>query len=293
MKLKLIVLTASLAVLVSPAHPNPDETLWTLSASGSWSDVGDVDEDATSASLSLSRRLGEGSVGVSLAGAGGSDSPFDAFQATDQSSVFSSVWVYWPVDLVDLSLGVTFGKETFEGRAEIQDTRFGALNGATADLESDIDSLSFDGSVSRAFVVGEWDIIPSASLGWSLSETQTKASTLGNAADSINVENEETGWTGTLGLGVGYIVTEQAYMFADFVGLYAENGAASGTISASRLGGLRSTSRQDAGAVSWADISAGASFSLSDTLTLSISGGTTAGRDEEEVFATTSLSIGF
>lgn len=293
MKLKLIVLTASLAVLVSPAYANPDETLWTLSASGSWSEVSDFDQDATSASLSLSRRLGEGSVGVSLAGAGGSDRPVDAFEATDQSSVFGSAWIYWPVGLVDLSAGITLGRETFDGRAEVQDSRFGVLDGVTADLDSDVDSLSLDASVSRTLVVGQWDFIPSASLGWSQSETQSRASTIGNGADSIDVENKETGWTGTLGMGAGYIVGERTYLFADLVGIYAENGASSGTTTASRRGGLRATSRQEADAVSWADVSAGVSFDLTDAVALSVSAGTTAGRDEEEIFATTSLSLGF
>ncbi|MEL6828790.1 MAG: hypothetical protein AAFO63_01505 [Pseudomonadota bacterium] len=293
MKLKILTFSACLMVSILPASADSEAPVWSLSASGSWSEVADADQDATSASVSLSRQVGDGSIGVSLAGSGGSGSPFDTFETTDQSNAFGSVWVYWPVGLVDLSVGVTLGQETFDGRAEIQDTRFGAFDGATAELESDVDSLSFDASVSRTFFRGQWDIIPSASLGWSQSETQTKASTIGNVADSISVENEETGWTATLGIGVGYLLGERTYLFSDLVGVYAENGASSGIATPSRLGGLRTTSRQEAASVNWADISGGASFDLTDAVTLSVSGGTTVGRDEEEIFATTSLSLGF
>ena len=56
---------------------------------------------------------------------------------------------------------------------------------------------------------------------------------------------------------------------------------------------MRSCSRQDAEESRWAELSLGASLYATDAVTLSLSGGTTAGRDTEEVFASSSLSVSF
>ncbi|MEM7767795.1 MAG: hypothetical protein AAF253_09945 [Pseudomonadota bacterium] len=237
--------------------------------------------------------VGEGSVGVSLATSNGSDALFNGTEITDRSSLFASAWVYVPVGVAGLDLSVSYGQEDFDGRLELESDRFDGLDAAEIDLTSEVDSLSAAATLSRVFIVEDWDIIPSATLGWSQSEATSTAETTGDFARPAVLREEQSGVNAAIGLGLGYVAHDQLYLFSDVSALYAENGASTGVSQASRLGGLRASQRQAAEEVTSAEVSLGASFYATDTVTLSLSGGTTAGRDDEEVFATTSLSISF
>jgi len=292
-KLTMTCLSAALFVASSKAFAQSGDPMWTLNASGSWSELGSSDRDAISASVSLSRLVGDASVGAALATSNGSDALFDQAEITDRSSVFASAWVVIPVEAAKLDLSVSFGQEDFEGRLALTGARFESLNGGDIDLTSDVDSFAVSAALSQAFIRGSWDIIPNASLGWSQSEaTSTAAAIEGLDGPGVLSETQD-GTTASLGLGLGYLAHDQLYVFSDVSGVYAENGASTSVGRASRTGGLRASSRQSPDEASWAELSIGASFFATDTLTLSLSGGATGGRDDEEVFATTTLSIGF
>ncbi|MEL6568515.1 MAG: hypothetical protein AAFQ22_08860 [Pseudomonadota bacterium] len=293
MKLKTFYLSAAICAALPHAVAQTDAPLWTVSTSGSWSQIDTSDRDAVSVSVSLSRVVGDGSVGASLATSNGSDALFNGAEITDRSSLFASAWVYVPVGAVDLDLSVSYGREDFDGRLELESERFDELDGTEVDLTSEVDSLSLAATLSRVFIVEYWDIIPSATLGWSQSEATSTAVAPGDLARPAELVEEQSGMNAAIGLGLGYVAHDQLYLFSDLSALYAENGASTGVSEASRLGGLRASQRQAAEEVTWAEASLGASFYATDTVTLSVSGGTTAGREEEEVFATTSLSISF
>ena len=293
MKRICVLLPTSLVLVLTPAHAAPDEPIWTASISGSWSDIAGSEEDAQSTSLSLSRQTGRASIGGSISSSAGTDSPLETIETLDQSSVFASTWISWPIGDVDMTVSTMLGRETFDGQIDLEDERFDALNGATADISSDVDSFSVNVSASRTFIAGEWDILPSFGIGWSQSETETSATSLSDLSDSLKLLDEENGWSGFLGIGTGYVASDRIYLFADLFGLYAENGASSSTWSSSRFGDLRTSSRQDAEAVSWAELSLGTSLNLTDRLSLSIIGGSTAGREDEEVFVTSALAVNF
>jgi len=292
-KLKAFYLSAAICAALPQAVAQTGDPLWTVSTSGSWSQIDTSDRDAVSASVSLSRVVGDGSVGASLATSNGSDALFNGAEITDRSSLFASAWVYIPVGAVDLDLSASYGQEDFDGRLELESDRFDELDGTEIDLTSEVDSVSLAATLSRVFIVEYWDIIPSATLGWSQSEATSIALAPGDLARPAELVEEQSGMNAAIGLGLGYVAHDRLYLFSDLSALYAENGASTGVSEASRLGGLRASQRQAADEVTWAEVSLGASFYATDTVTLSLSGGTTAGRDEEEVFATTSLSISF
>lgn len=293
MKLKAFSLSAALCAALPQAVAQTSDPLWTVSTSGSWSQIDSSDRDAVSASISLSRVVGEGSAGVSLATSDGSDALFNGAEITDRSSLFASAWVYFPVGVADLDFSVSYGQEDFDGRLELESDRFDGLDATEIDLTSEVDSLSAAATLSRVFIVEDWDIIPSATLGWSQSDASSTAVALERLAAPAVLTEEQSGLNGAIGLGLGYVAHDRLYLFSDVSALYAENGASTGVSEASRLGGLRASQRQAAEEVTWAEASLGARFDATDTVTLGLSGGTTAGRDEEEVFATTSLSISF
>ncbi|MEO0818239.1 MAG: hypothetical protein AAFX86_13165 [Pseudomonadota bacterium] len=293
MKFKALYLSAVLCAVLPKAVAETDDPLWTFSTSGSWSQIDSSDRDAVSASVSLSRVVGKGSFGASLGTSTGSDALFNGAEITDRSSFFVSSWVYVPVGMVDLDLSVSYSQEDFEGRLELESDRFGELGGTEIDLASDVDSFSVGATLSRIYIVEYWDIIPSATIGWSQSDASSRAVARDGLAEPAVLTEGQSGLNGAVGLGLGYVAHDRLYLFSDISALYAENGASSSVGQASRLGGLRANSRQDPDEATWAEVSLGASFYATDTLTLSLSGGTTAGRDNEEVFATTTLSIGF
>ena len=175
----------------------------------------------------------------------------------------------------------------------MESERFEGLGGTDIDLASEVDSLAVAATLSRVFIVENWDIIPSATIGWSQSDASSTAEAISGLSAPAVLTEEQSGINAALGLGLGYVAHDKLYLFSDVSALYAENGASTGVGQASRLGGLRASSRQAPEEATWAQVSLGASFYATDTLTLSLSGGTTAGRNEEEVFATTTLSIGF
>lgn len=293
MKLKALCLTATLCAVVPQALAQASDPVWNVAVSGSWSQVDSSDRDTSSASVALSRTLGQGNIGIALATSEGSDFLFNQAEVTDRSSLFASAWFVVPVGSADLDLGFTYGQEDFEGRIVPEDDRFESLSDAEAELASEVDSFAVYGALSWVFIAGNWDIIPSASIGWSQSEATTTAQLPDELSDIGRLEEEQSGGNASIGLGLGYVVNDQLYLFSDVAGLYAENGASISSRRSSRSGGLRANARQEPDEASWAELSIGASFYATDTLTLSVSGGSTFGRDEEEVFAGTSLSVGF
>lgn len=275
------------------ALAEPNAPKWTMSASGSLSELETSDRDAVSASVSLSRTVGNGSIGGALATSNGSDALFDQAEVTDRSSIFASAWIVVPVGPANLDLSVSYGQEDFDGRLVLDSNRFEVLSGAEIDLASEVDSFTTSAAISRVFISGDWDIIPRASLGWSQSEATTTAAAIDGVSGLGVVSEEQSGTNAALGLGLGYVASDQLYLFSDLTGFYAENGASVSVGPASRFGGLRASNRQSPEEATWAEVSFGASIYASDKLTLSLVGGTTAGRDSEEVFATTTLSLGF
>lgn len=293
MKLLSVRLTLAAFAFAMPASAETSEPQWTLSTSGSWSEISSSDRDAVSVSVSLSRQVGEGSLGASIGTSNGSDALFDETEITDRSSVFGSLWATFPVGAAYVDLSVSLGQDDYDGDLVITQSRFTELNGGGVSLVSDVDTISVAMAVSRTYYTGNWDLIPNASLGWSQSDATTSAASLADVIAPIAVNEEQSGMTASAGLGLGYVANDRFYLFSDLVGLYAENGASTGTISGSRNGSLRSSSRQDADESLWAEAIFGVSLYATDAVTLSLSGGTTTGRDSEEVFASSSLSVSF
>ncbi len=300
MKFNTLFLSVTLCLACPSAFARESDPLWTLSASGSWSDIDTADRDIASGSVSLSRQVGDLSIGGALASSSGSDALFEQAEITDRSSTFLSAWVVIPVAEASLDLSVTYGAEDFKGRLLVENGRFQVIDESEQvigeseiDLASEVDSLSVAAALSRTFLVGNWDIIPNASLGWSQSEATSTPTSIGGQLDLGELSETQEGATASLGVGLGYLVSDQLYVFSDVVGLYAENGASSGVRPGGRSGGLRASGRQSTDEATWTELSIGASLYVTDTLTLSLSGGTTAGRDAEEVFATTTLSVSF
>ncbi|MEO0956745.1 MAG: hypothetical protein AAFU81_12940 [Pseudomonadota bacterium] len=293
MKLSSSRLALAAFAFAMPANAETTEPLWTLSTSGSWSEISSSDRDAVSVSISLSQQIGEGSLGASIGTSNGSDALFENTEITDRSSVFGSVWAAIPVGAAYVDLSVSVGQDEYDGELVIEDTRFDYLNGAGVTLVSEVDTFAIAAAVSRVYYSGDWDLVPNASLGWSQSDSTSTAASLVDDIAPIAVGEEQSGMTASAGLGIGYIANDWLYLYSDLVGLYAENGASTGSISASRNDGLRSSSRQGAEESLWAEVRLGASLYATDAVTLSLSGGTTAGRDTEEVFASSSLSVSF
>lgn len=291
--MKFASLMAASCILSSQATAQTGERLWTFSTSTSWSKIDETDRDAVSGSLSLSRLIGDASAGVSLATSNGSDALFDETEVTDRSSIFASTWVVIPVGSASLDLSLSYGQDDFDGRVVLESGRFEGLDGTEVDLLSEVDSISVAASISKVFIVENWDLIPNASVGWSQSDATTTAQAPGVAGTRRVLSEAQSGLTASTGLGVGYVANDRLYLFTDLAAQYAENGASVSAGQTSRMDGLRATARQEPGDAAWADISAGASFYATDALTFSLSGGKTVGRDDEEIFATASFSIGF
>ena len=293
MKLSSSRLALAAFAFAMPANAETTDPLWTLSTSGSWSEISSSDRDAVSASVSLSRQFGNASVGASIGTSNGSDALFDETEITDRSSVFGSVWTSFPIGAAYVDLSISLGQDDYDGDVFIEESRFDELNDSGVSLVSEVDTISVAAAVSRIYFAGDWDLIPNASLGWSESDSTTTAASLTDALSPISLTEKQSGMTAAVGLGIGYVANDRLYLYSDLVGLYAENGASTGTISASRNGDLRSSARQDADEALWTEATLGVSLYATDRLTLSLSGGTTAGRDTEEVFASSSLSVSF
>ena len=275
------------------ANAETGEPKWTLSTSGSWSEINSSDRDAVSISASLARQIGPLNIGASVATSNGSDALFDQSEVTDRSSIFGSVWIAFPIGASNLDLSVTYGEDDYDGVLDSAGSRFPSLQSSTATITSEVDNFSVAAALSRTFISGDWDIIPNTSMSWSGSKSTTIVTVSDETLQPLALNEEQKGLTGTVGLGIGYVAHDQIYIFADGVGLYTENGASNGSSSVSRFSGLRANARQDAGESIWTEVSVGASLSATDTITLSFTGGTTAGREDDEVFASTSLSVAF
>ncbi len=287
MKFEIVCFMATFVVSTPGAFAQASDPVWTFSTSGSWAQTDTSDRDNVTGSISLSRLVGEGRVGLDLATSDGSDALFDQAEIVDRSSLFASAWLMFPAGPVDLDLGFTLGREDFEGRVPLERAD------AEVNLNSEVDIYAVSAAISKVLVQGYWDIIPNASLGWSQSEAASTAEIVEALADLAVLSETQEGATASLGLGLGYVAHDQLYLFSDLSGYYAENGASVSVGQASRTGGLRASSRQTPDEANWAEVSLGASVYATDTLTLSLSGGSTLGRDEEEVFASTSLSVSF
>lgn len=293
MKPKYTLLALSFCAPFFAASADESDRKWTVSTNVSWSQISMSDRDAISGSVSLSRQIGDVSVGGSIGTSNGSDALFDGQTVTDRSSVFGSAFVSWSTDFATLNLNASYGSEEFEGRLILDDGRYEILNGAEVDLVSDVDSVSVNAGISKTLILGDWDVIPRAGFGWSQSASTNTVTAIDGLTGSEFLDEDQTGLSGTIGIGIGYVATERVYLFSDITGLYTENGASNGFASASRQGGLRASGRQDPEESAWAELSLGASFTATDRITLSLTGGTTAGRDDEEVFVSSSLSFGF
>ena len=184
MKLSSSRLALAAFAFAMPANAETTDPLWTLSTSGSWSEISSSDRDAVSASVSLSRQFGNASVGASIGTSNGSDALFDETEITDRSSVFGSVWTSFPIGAAYVDLSISLGQDDYDGDVFIEESRFDELNDSGVSLVSEVDTISVAAAVSRIYFAGDWDLIPNASLGWSESDSTTTAASLTDALSS-------------------------------------------------------------------------------------------------------------
>lgn len=280
-----LALAAAIDGAAAQGAPSPD---WTLGLTGGWSAPRDTGSDDTLLSLTvwLERQIGQAFVGGSITIFEGDDAVPETVSDVDRSSVSGSIWVAAPVGPAEVDLTVIYGRERFDG-VFTSDGPFGSM----LDLEADTDIWSVAGGVSTVFRSGDVRFIPRASLRYDSS--QTDAGAIAGIGPIAQFDENQDGLTGSLGLRTSWAVRDRLSLSLNATGLAAENGAASAFAFSGRNGPGRPTVRQDETAAQWAELSGGVSIFPTERSSLSISGGTTLGRDIDEVFVSVGISRSF
>ena len=289
--MSLALLIAAVAS-IGAGEPEAAASNWTVGVTGAYARTDDLDTDSASLGAFVEYAAPGWFTGVSLSGTDGASLAEDYDSPSDGRGVSGSAWAGWTIDDWTLDLAASLSRQDLDGETVAGPDAAPSLQGRTVVIEGETVSSSVSLGVARAFYLDAVTLTPHARAGWDRVSTDTTASLAGSPGAGLAIDSEASGATASAGLTVSVYPASWVSLFADASGVYATSEAAS----AFTLGGRTSQARPASGAddgAGWAEISAGVSFFAPAGVTVSLSGGATAGRDAEDVFASASLSKTF
>lgn len=298
-------MSPALLLLAATALGEPDATppakdvpALTISVTGDYSALPDSDAagdlDSASGGVGVSWSSGGTIFGGSISRLEGSTLPPDFAATADGSGLVASVFVGWSASDYDLDLSISHAQQSLEGVSRIAADGPPALAGREVSVDGKTRSWSASFGLSRSFQQETAWLRPHASLAWNQTEGEASARLVGGGT-GLESSSEASGVSLTAGIEAGVWLTDWLSVFVDVSGTGSSNEAA-----AVFGGGRRPTTRpvtsettpDDEGGA-WAELAAGISVSAPGDVSLSLVAGGSAGRQEDDVFASLSLSKSF
>jgi hypothetical protein len=275
-----------------------DAPAFTISVTGDYSNIPDSDAegdlDSASGGLGMSWSSGGITFGGSLSRLEGSALPPEFAATSDGSGLVGSLFVGWSAGDYDLDLSVSHAQQTLEGTSRIADDGPPALAGREVTVDGESRSWSASFGVARSFHQDAGWLRPHASLAWNQTETEASAALVGGGG-GLQSNGEASGVSLAAGVEAGTYLSDWLSVFVDVTGVTSSNEAANVFGWGGRATARPTTSGSDpddeGGA--WADLSAGFAIDAPGGVSLSLVAGASAGRQEDDVFASMSLSKTF
>lgn len=290
--MSLALLIAAVAS-VGTAEPEADASpSWTVGLTGSYARTEDLDTDTNSGGVFVELGAPGWFAGGSVAVTDGASLAEDYDSPSDGRGLTGSAWAGWVVDSWTLDLSLSISRQDLDGEAVAGQDAPPSLRGRTVLIDGETLSSSLSAGVAHAFQLEAVTLTPHARAAWDRVTTDTTASLAGSPGGGLAIDSEASGATVSAGVTAAVSPASWLGLHADVSGVYASNEGAS----AFTLGGRTSQARPTGGSgegAGWAEISAGATFYAPAGITLAVSGGGTAGRDAEDVFASVSVSKTF
>lgn len=277
---------------IGAGEPEPAASTWTVGATGSFARTDDLDTDSTSIGAFVEYGAPGWFAGVSLSGTDGTSMQEDYGASAGGSGVSGAAWVGWTVDDWTLDLNASLSQQDIADEVVAGPEASPSLQGRSVNIDGETVSSSLSVGVARSFYFDSVSLTPHARAGWDRTSTDTIASLAGSRGNGLAIDNEASGVTASAGLSLTVSPASWLSLFADASGVYTTSEAANAFTLGGRTSQPRTASGSDEGA-GWAEISAGVSFFAPAGVTISLTGGGTAGRDADDVFASASLSKTF
>lgn len=277
---------------IGAGEPEPQSSVWTLGLTGSYARTEDLDLDSGSIGASIEYGAPDWFVGGSIASTDGASQGEDFESPSDGRGATGSAWAGWFMDNWTFDVTASLSRQDLDGETIAGPDAPPSLRGRTVLVDGQTTSSSVSLGVAHAFQFDGVSVTPHARAGWDRVETETTASLAGSPGGGLAVDSEASGTSASAGLTVSVAPAQWISLFADASAVYASNEAASAFTLGGRTSQSRPVSGSDEGA-GWAELSAGVTLFAPAGFAVTLSGGGTAGRDAEDVFASVGVSKSF
>jgi hypothetical protein len=262
---------------------------WSVTATVSGAQPEEGDGVLGSGQLSIERRYGDYLLGASLAGSSGEALAPELDVTTDQSGLFGSIWWGGALGDYDVLLSLGYGEQKLEG--ETTASQPPALSGLVIGVDGETQSSSIALSLARSF--GEDVVVtPRIRVSYDRTETQLTATAADPVGASITVGEETSGVTGAVGVDVSGAAGEHVRLLGGAAYLATDEAAAQG-FWVGRSGGARPATRQQEGAAQWGEAYLGLALTPIASTEISLTAGSTIGREQDEAFGSLAVAWSF
>lgn len=271
-----------------------DAPAWTVSLTGGYSSLTDTDPklDSTSGGVGLSWTSGRVTVGGSVSALNGSSLPPEFATAEDGKGATVSGFVGWGVGDFDLDLSASYARQTQDGVGRISDDGPAALRGRDVNVDGETNSSSVSFGVGRTFAFETTWLTPHARVSWERVDGETSATLVSGTGSGLQSTTDASGGSLALGVEAGADLASWLSVFADVTGVASSNEAANVFGLGGRVSRPVSSEDADEGA-SWAALSAGFTIYAPADISIGLVAGASAGREDDDAFASMTLSKSF
>ncbi|MDP3740686.1 MAG: hypothetical protein Q8R02_25085 [Hyphomonadaceae bacterium] len=280
------------------APPADDAPSWTFSLTGDYSTIPDADPDlkSKSAGAALTWTSDTTSIGGAISGLQASTLPAEFATASDGDGWMGSAFVAWAAGEFDLDLSVSHAQQTLEGTGRIRADGPPALAGrdVNVDGETRSSSVSFGVAKTFGFDTGGFDtgwVTPHARIAWNQAESEVSTALVGGGS-GLQLNSDASGGSLAAGVEAGTDLAPWLSVFVDVTGVASSNEAANVFGFGGRAVARPVSAEEDEGAA-WAELSAGFTIHAPADVSIGFAAGASAGREEDDVFGSLTLSKGF
>jgi hypothetical protein len=290
--MSLALLIAAVASVGSAEPEVAASPTWTLGVTGSYARTEDLDTDTGSAGVFLEYGATDWFAGGSLSSTSGDAIATDTYTPADGRGITGSAWAGWISGDWTLDVSLSLTRQDLDGEALAGPDAPPSLQGRTVEIDGETFSSSLSLGVARGFHFDAISVTPHARVAWDQVTTEATASLAGSPGNGLAVDSDASGASGSAGVTFAVAPADWLSLHIDASGVYASSEAASAYTLSGRTRQARPAAGEDEGA-GWAEFSGGVTIFAPSDITVALSGGATAGRDAEDVFASVSLSKTF
>jgi hypothetical protein len=272
------------------AQSAQEQKRWVASASVSGIQPSDGEAELGSGNLSLEYSDDASWFGASIGSARGSVRLPEILTVSDQSSLQGSVWLGRSFDGLNVEASLGLGRQSLEGDVTASGAAPLALRGRRVLVDGSVTSASVGLLVSSSFG-SDVIITPSAGLSYAATEREVDVRLI-QGAGGVSESQTLSGITGSLGLDVTGSLSSFLTLSAG-AALVATDEAGSQAITFVRNRPSAPQADLQTGSAEWAEAYVSANLAATDTVTVGASIGTTVGLEQDEAFASVTVSRAF